>query len=185
MGLTVRELRLNSDIQAAASSTAAWFALTVKTQHESVTREGLENKGLDSFVPMFWSTRKWSDRTKRIQLPLFPGYVFCRFKPENRLPVLQTVGVRSVVGFGNEILPIPEEEIEQIRRMLSSGSPVEPWPYLQAGQRVRVHKGPLMGLDGVLVEVRSTYKIVVGIQLLQRSVAVQLDRCQVTPLLAA
>lgn len=159
-----------------------WLALAVKPQHERVTIQGLTGKGFETFLPLYWSTRRWSDRTKRLQMPLFPGYVFCRFEPAKRVPVLRTPGVHSIVSFGLETVAVPETEIEQVRRMVSCGTEIEPWPFLKAGQRVRVHDGPLSGLEGLLVDIRNTLRVVVGIELLQRSVAVQLDRGHVTPL---
>ena len=186
LGLTVRELCLNpreSDSPAfLLANRLPWFALTVKPQHERTVHEGLTAKGMESFLPTSWSTRRWSDREKRLQVPLFPGYVFCRLEPAGRVPVLRTPGVRSIVSFGSEMIPVPEPEIEQIRRMLASGSAAEPWPFLKAGQRVFVHDGPMAGMEGILVEARNTCRVVVGIELLQRSVAVQLDRHHVTPL---
>ena len=159
-----------------------WFAVVVKPQHERVVRDGLSGKGLDSFLPTYRSTRHWSDRQKRLELPLFPGYVFCRFAPGNHQPVLRTPGVRSIVAFGTEYIPVPDSDIEQIRRVVSFGSSVEPWSFLSVGQRVRVHTGPLSGLDGILVEVRDTLRVVVGLELLHRAVAVPLDRDQLMPL---
>jgi transcription antitermination factor NusG len=159
-----------------------WYALVIKPQHERVAQAGLSCKGLESLLPLYWTTRHWSDRAKRLELPLFPGYLFCRFRPDLRGGVLRTPGVRSIISFGSEMIPVPEAEIEQVRRMMTSGSAIEPWPFLKVGQRVRVQVGPLAGLDGILVEVRNTCRVVVGMEMLQRSVAVQLDRDQVRPL---
>jgi transcription antitermination factor NusG len=186
MGLTERELWPNGQKdpmeEPPATNPLPWFAVTSKPQHERAVRDGLVQKGLESFLPLYWTTRRWSDRTKRLQLPLFPGYVFCRVESARRLPVLQTPGVRSLVSFGTEMIPIPEVEVQRIQRMVESGCLIEPWPYLHAGQRVRVDHGPLTGLEGTLSEVRNTWRVVVGLELLQRSVAVQLDRTQITPL---
>lgn len=188
MGPTVRELCPGPQEQPTTvlptSRALSWFALIVKPQHERVVHDGLTYKGLESFLPAYRSARRWSDRTKQLQFPLFPGYVFCRFDPHLRLPVLRTPGVRSIVSFGSEIVPVPEPEIEQVRQIVQSGADIQPWPFLKVGQRVRVHAGPLAGLHGILVEVRSTWRVVVGVELLQRSVAVQLDRDQVIPLSA-
>jgi transcription antitermination factor NusG len=179
MGLTERELCATG--RNTRSETFPWLALTIRPQHERAVHDGLRQKGLESFLPMYWTTRRWSDRVKRLQLPLFPGYVFCRFDFARRLPVLQTPGVRSVVSFGSEVVPIPDTDLERIQQMIDTGFPVEPLPYLQAGQRVRVNQGPLAGLEGTLSEVRNRWRVVVGLDLLQRSVAVQLDRSHITP----
>jgi transcription antitermination factor NusG len=185
MGLTQRELC--SKVWTAAGTPPSdvrrsWYAVTIKPQHERVVQDGLLQKGLENFLPLYWSVRKWSDRSKKLQLPLFPGYIFCRLDPSRRVPVLQTPGVRSIVSFGTEIIPIPDEELGRVQQMIASGVAVEPWPYLRDGQRVRVEHGPLAGLEGTLSEVRNTWRVVVGLDLLQRSVAVQLDRSQITPI---
>jgi transcription antitermination factor NusG len=185
MGLAVRELCPRLAVIPPSDSTARWFAVTVKPQQESVVRDGLEFHGLETFVPTYCSARRWSDRIKHLQRPLFPGYVFCRFQLENRLTVLRTVGVRSIVTFGSKMGVISDAELDQIRRIAKSGSLTEPWQYLRTGQHVRIHQGPLTGLHGIMVEVRNTFRVVVGIEMLQRSVAVQLERSQVTPLAVA
>ena len=158
-----------------------WFAVVIKPQHERAVQEGLHQKGLESFLPLYRATRRWSDRLKHLQLPLFPGYVFCRFERSGKVPVLRTPGVRSIVSCGTEMLAVPEEEIDRVRLMASSGAAVEPWPFLKTGQRVRVCDGPLAGLEGILAEVRNATRVVVGLDLLQRSVAVQLNRDQILP----
>ena len=186
MGPTGRELYSNWQNDRAGvvppANPLPWFAVVIKPQHERAVQDGLCQKGLESFLPTYCAARRWSDRVKRLQLPLFPGYVFCRFEYGQRLPVLRTPGVRSIVSFGPEIIPVPNDDIDRIRRMVISGCGVEPWPFLNVGQRVRVHDGPLTGLEGTLTEFRSTWRLVVGLELLQRSVAVQLARDQITPL---
>lgn len=158
----------------------SWFAVISKPQHERVVHDGLTQKGLESFLPTYLASRRWSDRVKRLALPLFPGYVFCRFEVDQYVPVVRTPGVRSVVSFGADIPSIPDHDIERIRLMTASGLAVDPWPYLQNGQRVRVNDGPLMGLEGILAESRGTWRVVVNLELLQRSVAVQFAREQIS-----
>jgi transcription antitermination factor NusG len=159
-----------------------WFAIVSKPQHERTVLDGLVQKNLEGFLPSYWATRRWSDRMKRVQAPLFPQYVFCRFDPDRRLPVLQTPGVRSIISFGTRPTSIPEGEIERIRAIVASGSPLEPWPFLKAGQRVRVDDGPLAGLEGILAEGGNIRRVVVSLELLQRSVAVQFDRAHISPM---
>jgi len=178
MGLTERELCPKSEIPAFP---LPWFAVVIKPQHERAVQEGLQLKGMESFLPTYLTTRRWSDRVKRLQLPLFPGYVFCRFERSERVPVLRTPGVRSIVSFGAEIVPVPEEEIDRIRLIVSSGAAVEPWPFLKIGQRVRVHTGALAGMEGILAEDRNVTRVVVSMEFLQRSVAVMLNRDQIQP----
>jgi transcription antitermination factor NusG len=186
MGLTERELCLNRQNDAADVLTPPhplpWLAVVVKPRHERAVQDGLIQKGLESFLPQYWAARAWSDRVKRLELPLFPGYLFCRFEYGRRLPVLRTPGVRSIVSFGPEAIPVPDEDIQRIRWMVTSGCSIEPWPFLKDGQRVRVADGPLTGLEGTLTGFRGTWRVVVGLDLLQRSVAVQFARDQITPL---
>jgi transcription antitermination factor NusG len=136
---------------------------------------------MESFLPLYRSRRRWSDRTRVLDLPLFPGYVFCRFHPELLLPVVTTPGVVQIVGSGKQPHPIADEEIAAIQRMLHSGSEIEPWPYLKAGQKVRILDGPLFGVEGLLVEVKNRRRLVVSVHLLQRSVAVEVDRDCIGP----
>jgi transcription antitermination factor NusG len=164
-----------------STSQLPWFAVVVKPQHERSVQEGLLQKNVESFLPTYWASRRWSDRVKRIQLPLFPGYVFCRFDYALRQPVVCTPGVRSIISFGAQAIAVPNEEISAIRRMVASGYFIEPWPFLKEGQRVRVNEGPLVGLEGTLTELRGASRVVVGLELLQRSVAVQMARDQVAP----
>jgi transcription antitermination factor NusG len=151
----------------------------IRPQHERAVYDGLVQKGLDTFLPLYTATRRWSDRVKRLEAPLFPGYVFCRFDSQARTPVLRTPGVRSIVSFGGELIAVPDDEIERVQRILESGTGVEPWPFLKTGQHVRVERGPLAGLEGILAEVRDTWRVVVNLELLQRSIAVQLDRSSI------
>lgn len=159
-----------------------WFALSTKRNRERIVAEMLRGKGYEEFVPTYRSRRKWSDRYKDVDLPLFPGYVFCRFDPSRRLPILTTPGVILVVGNGRVPVPVEEAEIDALRVVVGSRAQVEPWPYLLVGQRVAIEGGVLAGLEGILLEVRKTCRIVVSVNLLQRSVAVEVDRSMVRPL---
>ena len=109
-------------------------------------------------------------------MPLFPGYLFCRMNPHNRLPVLQTPGVIQIVGVGKSPIPVEEEEIAAIQRAEKSGLSVMPWPYLKVGHVARIEDGPLSGLTGIVVKIKSGLKLVLSVTLLQRSVAVEVDR---------
>jgi transcription antitermination factor NusG len=153
-----------------------WYAILTKTGREKNATLLLENSGFECYLPVHKSSRKWSDRTKEIDLPLFPGYLFCRMNPNNRLPVLITPGVVQIVGRGKTPIPIEENEIAAIKRAASSGLSTMPWPYLQVGQMARIEEGPLQGLSGIIVRIKSRLKLVLSIQLLQRSIAVEIDR---------
>ncbi len=164
------------------ASKLRWFALTVRPQHEKKTALALENQGLTHFLPLYHSKRRWSDRIKELDLPLFPGYVFCQFRYDRRLRVLQTPGVTSIVTFGDKPAPVPDSEIEQIRKTVTSGRRIEPWPFFKVGKRVRIEGGSLDGIEGVLLELKNSLRVVVSIELLQRSVSVEIDRDVLTPL---
>jgi transcription antitermination factor NusG len=153
-----------------------WYALQVRSRFEKVISRNLQGKGYEEFLPVYQRQSRWSDRTKEIELPLFPGYVFCRFNALYRLPILMIPGVVSVVGIGKSPIAVTNDEIENIRMVLQSGSAYEPWPYLTVGQTVRVEFGALAGLKGTVVLVKNTYRLVISVNLLHRSVAVEIDR---------
>jgi hypothetical protein len=120
---------------------AKWYALTVRYQHERQTEKSLQSKGLETLVPVYHGRRQWSDRVKDVELPLFAGYVLCRFALRERVPVLDTPGVANIVGFGGTAVALEDGEIADIRRLLASKLALAPWPYLKAGDRVRVERG--------------------------------------------
>src|SRR6202142_2272277 len=145
-----------------------WFALRVRSNHERVAAMYLREQGYEEFCPAYRSERKWSDRKKTGEQFLFPGYVFCRLNPDDRLPVLMMPGVVNIVGFGTQPAPIAETEIEQVRTMVSSGLLVSPWPFLRVGQTVVLERGPLAGVQGLLQKIKKTFRLVVSVQMLQR-----------------
>lgn len=152
-----------------------WFGLHIKSNFEKVTATILEAKGLEVYLPSFRWRRRWSDRVKEIDQPLFPGYVFCRFDPNNRLPILTTPGVLSIVGVARTPAPIAEDEVSAVKRIVEAGLVARPWPFLQVGQRVVIERGALAGTEGILLDFKNRYRIVVSISLLQRSIAAEID----------
>jgi len=134
-------------------------------------------RGMDyeEFLPLYECRKHWSDRIKEVQTPLFPGYLFCRFDPQNRLPILKTPGVIQVVGYNRQPIPVDEDEIKSIQTLVTSGIPNQPWPFLKVGEKVRIESGPLRGLEGVLVEFKGNRRLILSVSLLQRSVAVEMD----------
>jgi transcription antitermination factor NusG len=158
-----------------------WFALQVRSRRENLVANHLEGQGFECFLPLYKSTRRWSDRLKEVEQPLFPGYLFCRLNLSNRGPVLMTPGVQQIVGFGRTPVPVEEREVESIRQVLSSGLPSLPWPYLHVGERVRVNYGSLVNLEGILVNFKGSNRVVLSVTLLQRSVALEIDLAWLSP----
>jgi transcription antitermination factor NusG len=160
----------------------SWFALRLRSNYERVAGLHLSERGYEQFSPSYKVERRWSDRVKQIDQFLFPGYIFCRFDPNDRLPILTVPGVVDVVGLGKSPQQIPDAEIERVRRMVESGLPVTPYPYLQVGQTVLIEHGPLAGIEGILVEVKGKTRLVVSVNLLRRSVSAEVDRQSIRPI---
>jgi len=152
-----------------------WFALQVRMRHENGVAAYLRGKGYEWFLPLYKRRKRWSDRMKETESPLFPGYLFCRFNPQDRLPILKTPGVTQIVGYSHVPVPVDESEIDAIRRLVSSGIPNQPCGFFQVGSRVRIETGALRGLEGILQEMKGKRRLVLSITLLQRSVAVEID----------
>jgi len=159
-----------------------WFAVQVRTRWESSAALLLSGKGYETLLPTYTVKKSWNGRMKQVNAPLFPGYVFCQFDTQKRLPILVTPGVISVVSQGKVPLPVDEAEIAAIRTLVSSGVPVEPWPFLEIGQKVRIESDALQGLEGILVQFKGNHRVVLSVSLLRRSVALEIDRASVRPL---
>jgi len=153
-----------------------WFGVRTRSNFERMTAKALENKGLTSYLPSYRTRRRWSDRVVVSDTPLFRGYVFCKFNPLDRLTVLTAAGVISIVGCGMEPAPIDDKEIDAIGSILRSGLATEPCPFLREGQTVRVIRGSLTGVEGILTKKKSDFRLVLSITLLQRSISVEIDR---------
>jgi transcription antitermination factor NusG len=159
-----------------------WYALKVRTRGESLVGTILQRKDYEIFLPTYQESRKYSDRIKKVDAPLFPGYLFCRLDVLNRLPILTTPGVDYILGTNGEPEPLPEQEIGAIQRVVNSGAAARPWPFLKAGSRVRVEHGAFTGVEGILLTERGADRLVLSIALLQRSVSVEIDRTWIRPL---
>jgi len=159
-----------------AETPLPWFAIRTRSNFEKVASIALENKGMTPYLPTYRNRRRWSDRVVVADTPLFQGYVFCRFDPLNRLPVLTTTGVICIVGCGNDPAPVDDKEIEAIEAILRSGLATEPCPFLREGQKVRVKRGSLIGVEGILTKKKSDFRLVISVTMLQRSIAVEIDR---------
>ena len=161
-----------------------WYAAYTSANHEKRVAEQLEARAVEHFLPSYSSVRRWKDRRVTLQLPLFPGYVFVRMELRNRLQVLQIPGVARLVGFGGMPTPLPHEEIDALRAGLAGGVHAEPHPYLNVGRRVRVKQGPLAGLEGILLRWKGNWRVVLSLDLIQRSVSVDVDASALEPVIA-
>ena len=158
-----------------------WFALTVKPRHEKAVAEQLQSRALEGYLPLHQARHRWSDRMKKVELPLFPRYVFSRFAFDHRARVLGLPGVTSIVGFGGKPCPVSDTEIDSLKALVNSGQTLMVWPYLRTGQKVRITEGAMEGVEGILVREKSGYRVVINVELLNRAVAVEIERECVQP----
>jgi transcription antitermination factor NusG len=172
-------MRLN--MQQGTSREQQWYVLQLRMRFEKVVALHLRRKGYEEYLPTYRCRRHWSDRIKEIELPLFPGYIFCKFDVTDRFPLLVIPGVKSVVSFGGTPMPVPEQEIVAVQRVVNSGMQYGPWPWISAGQAVQVKYGPLRGLEGTVVQVKKNCHLIVSVNMLQRCVSVEIDRDCVMP----
>lgn len=155
--------------------TPSWFALYTRHRHEKSVAQWISGKGIEVFLPLYKAAHRWKDRTKDLYLPLFPNYVFVQAVPNQRGAVLSTPGVYDFVRLGGLSVPIPTDEIEAIRQAVEHSLNAEPHPFLKSGDRVRVKSGPLAGLEGILVRKKNFYRLVLSVELLVKSIAVEVD----------
>ena len=158
-----------------SGSSDPWFAIYTRHQHEKTIAQVLSAKGLQVFLPLYNSTRRWKDRSVELSLPLFPCYLFLRGMEERRLQVVTTPGIVSILSVNGQPAVIPESEIEAVRKAIEWGNRVEPHPFLRCGDRVRVIAGPLQGVEGILVRKKNLYRLVLSVEMLERSAAVEVD----------
>jgi transcription antitermination factor NusG len=154
---------------------SAWYALRTRSRHEKVVRDQLTTRGIEPFLPLVTRWRQWADRRKQVTFPLFPGYCFARFPLRDRLAVLTAVGAVEILGNGDGPVPVPEAEIEGVRRLATCTLPVDPHPYLRDGDWVEVTRGPLAGLQGILLRKGARARLVISVRLIERAVSVELD----------
>jgi transcription antitermination factor NusG len=172
------EKKAPHDLQAAmnmSASAANWYALYTCPRHEKRVAEQIQQRRISCFLPLYRSVRRWKDRRKELELALFPGYVFVCMGWEKRLQVLELPGVVRVVSFNGQPATLRAEEIEELRQRLSVARGVEPHPYLRKGRRVRVRSGPMQGLEGIVVRRKDRCRVVFSLDLIMRSVAVEID----------
>lgn len=162
-----------------------WYAAYTCANHEKRVAKQLEERAVEHFLPVYGSIRRWKDRKVKLELPLFPGYVFVHLALRDRLRVLQTPGVARLVGFGGLPTALPDQEIDMMRSSLEKQLRLEPHPYLTAGRRVRLKSGPLAGLEGILVRRKGLLRLVLSLDLIQRSVTVEVGANDVEAIVSA
>jgi len=158
-----------------------WYAAYTCANHEKRAGEQLHQRNVEHFLPLYETVHRWRDRRVRLQLPLFPGYLFVRLALRDRLRVLQVPGVVRLVSSGEHPIALPENEIETLRRGLYGGLCPQPHPYLTAGRHVQIKGGPLAGMEGILLRRKSSFRVVLSIDLIMRSVAVEVDGADLIP----
>jgi transcription termination/antitermination protein NusG len=159
-----------------------WYAVYTSARHEKKIAEQLGQRSIERFLPLYETVHQWKDRRARLQLPLFPGYVFVRIALLDQLQVLKIPGVVRLVSFSGKPVALPETEIAALQRGLSSGLRAEPCPYIGPGRRVRIKSGPLCGLTGKLVRRKENYRMVISVDSINRSILceVSLEDLEVT-----
>ena len=154
-----------------------WYAAYTRGRHEKSVAKQLHEKCIEHFLPLYRSVRRWKDRRTELELTLFPGYVFVHIDLQDRLPVLRIPGIVRFVSFRDQPAALDDRDIDVLRKGLRNGLSTEPWPYLRAGRRVGVKGGPLAGFTGFVVRRKDKFRVVLSIDLIQRSVAVEVDAC--------
>jgi transcription antitermination factor NusG len=159
----------------------SWYGLQTRPRHEKIVSQRLEERGVTTFLPLLTETRRWSDRKKIVQVPLFSCYVFAKFAPERseRLRVLRVEGVFGFVGAGGEGASIPDEQIDAVRNLIEAKLKWSSHPFLKIGQRVRIRSGALNGIEGILIARNGDRTLVISVDAIQRSLAVRVEGYEV------
>lgn len=174
--------QLISDLPDLDRQVAHWYAAYTNARHEKVITQQLQQRQVETFLPLYRSWHRWKDRRKQVELALFPSYVFVKIAAQERLRVLQVPGVVSLVTFNGQLAALPEHEINALRSGLDKDICVEPHPYLRIGRRVRVVAGPMAGTEGILSRKKDKSRVIISIDVLMRSIAVEVDACDLEPI---
>jgi transcription antitermination factor NusG len=154
---------------------SAWYAIYTRHQHEKNVAHNLARKGFETFLPLYSAPHRWKDRTKVVSLPLFPCYVFLNGDSSRRLDILSTPGIYDIISFANQPAAIPRKEIEDLRRIVESGIPIDPHPFIRSGEAVRVKSGPFAGVEGTLVRKKKLCRLVLSVEILGKSAVVEIE----------
>lgn len=157
------------------SETKAWYAVYTKSQHEKSAAAQLERKDFEIFLPLYRTVHRWKDRNQLVSLPLFPNYLFARTELDRKVDLLRTLGVHWLVENAGRACVLRDEEIEAVKRVCADGNRIHPHPFIRQGDSVRIRSGPLLGVCGMLSQIKNQYRVVISVELLQRSVAVEVD----------
>lgn len=162
------------------SDPLSWYAVHTRPRHEKVVAEQLCRRNIECFLPLREVLSRWKDRRKRVQFPLFPGYLFVHADiRSSRLDIIKVDSVVRILGFNGQAEPVPADQIEAVKKLVYSTLPYDPFPHLAVGDRVRIVKGPLRGLVGILIEKKNRYRFVLNVDLIQQSVSCEIDSCDV------
>ena len=161
------------------NTTPRWYAAYTRSNHERTAAEQMKRRSIEHFVPTYETVRRWKDRRKRLEMPLFPGYVFVRVAIEERLSVLVVPGIVRLVGFENRPVPVADEEIESLRTIVDRRFRPEPHPFLPVGRKVRIKRGALEGVTGILVRKKGRVRLLISVDLIRQSAAVEVDSADV------
>jgi transcription termination/antitermination protein NusG len=159
-----------------------WYAIQTRSRHEKVVRDQLAAKSITQLLPLWRKRSIWKDRVKFVDVPLFGGYIFGYFPLQDRLAVLETVGVARIVGINGKPVPIPDEQITAVRTLMEQRLPCSPHPYLVEGMRVRIKCGLLAGAEGILIAKKQRHRLVISVDIIQQAVAIDVDSAEVEPL---
>jgi transcription antitermination factor NusG len=160
----------------------AWYAVSVRPRHEKVVTRHLEHRGLNCFLPLYRSVRRWKDRRKELEMALFPGYVFVSLTGRDRSGVLRAPGVLRFVTFQGQPAAVPDAEIRAMESSMCAGLRPQPHPYLRQGRKVRVKSGPLVDAEGIMIRRKEGFRLVLSIELIMRSVTLEVDEADVEPI---
>ncbi|MEE8160245.1 MAG: UpxY family transcription antiterminator [Acidobacteriota bacterium] len=164
----------------AAEPKSDWYAVTTRSRHEKVVAEQLWQKEIECFLPLRDVLSQWKDRRKKVQFPLFPGYLFVKVHmKDRRVDILKVPSVASIVGLNGHPLPIPAEQLDSVKRLVFSTLPYDPYPYIVEGDRVEIIRGALQGLQGILLEKKGRYRFILSVDLIQQAIACEVDSCDV------
>jgi transcription antitermination factor NusG len=156
-----------------------WFVVHTFSRHEKSVCEQLRGREIETFLPLYRSSKRWKNGQIGGQIPLFPGYLFVRIDIQNQLPVLQTSGVAKFVGFGSKPAAVPDDQIAELEAAVTKGINVSPHPFLNVGDRVRIQYGPMAGLTGILTRDKRGHRVILSVELISRSISVELDSADV------